>query len=39
MTAQLLAETLLSLRWVAKGVFSAIYGDAEEGAFFGKPTC
>src|SRR5437016_2365595 len=32
LTARLLEETLLSLKELPEGVFSAIYGDAEEGA-------
>ncbi len=32
LTARLLEETLLNLKGLPEGVFSAIYGDAEEGA-------
>ncbi len=32
LTARLLEETLLNLKGLPKGAFSAIYGDAEEGA-------
>lgn len=33
LTARLLEETILSLKNLPEGVFSAIYGDAEEGAY------